>query len=50
MSVFLRMSECVLMRVNRGGKTAIHYAAEHNQTTCIDALVKMKVDVNVQDK
>jgi len=33
--------------VIRYGRTALHWAAEHNKPASIEALVKMKADVNI---
>ncbi len=39
--------ECMLTRVIRKGWTAVRFAVEHNHPACIEALVKMKADVNI---
>ena len=46
----LRTLECMLTRVIRDGRTALHLAVDHNQPASIEALVKMKADVNKCDK
>jgi len=45
-----RAFECMLTRVVRKGNTAVHRAVEYNEPACIEALVKMKADVNIRDK
>ena len=42
--------ECTLTRVIRGGRTAVHWAVGHNKPAIIEALVKMKADVNICDE
>ena len=46
----LRALQCMLTRVISEGKTALYWAVEHNKPACIEALVKMKADVNICDK
>ena len=45
----LRALECMLTRVIRIGRTAVWRAVEHNKPSCIEALVKMKADVNINE-
>ena len=39
----------MLTLVVRKGRTAVHWAVECNHPATIDALVKMKADVNIRD-
>jgi hypothetical protein len=42
----LRALECMLTHVIRLKRTALYWAVEHNKPASIEALVKMKADVN----
>ena len=44
----LHALECMLTRVVRKGRTAMHWAVDFNQPSCIDALAKMKADLNMR--
>ena len=46
----LRALECMLTRVIRYGRTALHWAVCRQRPACVEALVKMKADVNKCDK
>jgi ankyrin repeat protein len=43
----LRALECLLTLVIRKGRTALHWAAVENEPACVEALLKMKADVNM---
>ena len=43
----MRALECKLTRVIRYAKTAVHWAVERGQSEIIEALVKIKADVNI---
>ncbi len=40
----------MMMRVFREGLTALHWAARYNHVACIEALIRMKADVNIRNK
>ena len=46
----LRALECMLTRVIRDGRTALRCAIELVQPASIEALVKMKADVNIRSQ
>ena len=46
----LRAQKCMLTRVIRKGRTAMHWAAVHNEPSCIEALLKMKANLNMRDE
>ena len=48
--LLLRTLECKRTRVIREGRTAVHFAAEHDKPAIIEALFMMKADVNICDK
>ena len=46
----MRALECMLTRVIRWGRIAVHLAVDHNKPASIEALVKMKADVDARDE
>ncbi len=46
----LRALECMLTRVIRNGRTAVYVAVQHNKPASIEALVKIKADVNIREE
>jgi hypothetical protein len=47
---FLRALKCTLTRVVREGRAAVNWAVELNQPESIQALARMKADINILDK
>ena len=46
----LRALKCMLTRVARKGRTAMHWAAYTNQPACIEALFLCRAEINIRDE